>query len=66
MVIRLTAGEDFTVHTKSGGQFKLPDAANGTVEEAATTAFVQAALAGVIRVDPETGNIYYTTPDSNA
>lgn len=41
----------------------------------ATTAFVQAAVAGgggggnldyCLRVDPETGGIYYTTPDTNA
>lgn len=39
----------------------------------ATTEFVQAAVAGVtpdldyvMRVDPETGGIYYTTPDTNA
>ena len=39
----------------------------------ATTAFVQAAIAGatpnldyVMRVDPETGNIYYTTPDAQS
>lgn len=39
----------------------------------ATTAFVQAAVAGatpnldyVMRVNPETGEIYYTTPDTNA
>ena len=39
----------------------------------ATTAFVKTAVAGVtpnldyvMRVDPETGGIYYTTPDTNA
>ena len=39
----------------------------------ATTAFVKTAIAGatpnldyVMRVDPETGGIYYTTPNTNA
>lgn len=49
-----------------------PTAGDNTTK-VATTEFVQAAVAGVtpnldyvMRVDPETGGIYYTTPDTNA
>ena len=48
-------------------------AAGDDSTKVATTAFVQSAVAGVtpnldyvMRVDPETGGIYYTTPDTNA
>ena len=49
-----------------------PDAADNSTN-VATTAFVKTAISGmtpnldyVMRVDPETGGIYYTTPDTNA
>ena len=61
MQFKLTSSEDFQIVTKEGGTITVPSSAT---DETLPLLSDIPSPNYVMRVNPQTGDIYYTTPDN--